>query len=85
MNIDTTPIHESTRAASIEPLEVAIQGPSRNTNWIFGASRRRFRWFGLGRGIILDIRSRAPWYASDWTDAWNYRVVPATALIFFAK
>lgn len=39
----------------------------------------------LGRGIILDIRSRAPWYLSDWTDAWNYRVVPATALIFFAK
>jgi hypothetical protein len=39
----------------------------------------------LGSGIWLDIRARAPWYISDWTDAWNYRVVPATALIFFAK
>lgn len=39
----------------------------------------------LGSGIISDIRTRAPWYLSDWTDAWNYRVVPATALIFFAK
>ena len=37
------------------------------------------------RGIIQDIRSRAPYYPSDWTDAWNYRVVPATLLIFFAK
>ncbi|KAG6900396.1 hypothetical protein C0993_011384 [Termitomyces sp. T159_Od127] len=43
-------------------------------------------WFGsLGSGIVLDIRARAPWYISDWKDAWNYRVVPATALIFFAN
>ncbi|KAH8114544.1 HCO3 transporter family-domain-containing protein [Phellopilus nigrolimitatus] len=36
-------------------------------------------------GIVQDIRSRALYYASDWTDAWNYRVVPATLLIFFAN
>ena len=35
----------------------------------------------LGRGIIHDIRARAPYYWSDWKDAWNYRVVPATALM----
>lgn len=39
----------------------------------------------LGAGIINDVESRLPWYKSDWIDAWNYRVVPATALIFFAK
>jgi hypothetical protein len=39
----------------------------------------------LGAGIYNDIRSRAPYYISDWTDAWSYRVVPATVLIFFAK
>ncbi|RXW22878.1 hypothetical protein EST38_g2990 [Candolleomyces aberdarensis] len=39
----------------------------------------------LGRGIIHDIRARTPYYWSDWKDAWNYRVVPATALIFFAN
>ena len=39
----------------------------------------------IGAGIWNDILSRAPCYASDWTDAWNYRVVPATTLIFFAK
>lgn len=43
-------------------------------------------WFlNLASGIILDIRARSPYYLSDWTDAWNYRVVPATALIFFAN
>jgi hypothetical protein len=46
---------------------------------------RSFNYRRLGAGIIVDIRARAPWYLSDWTDAWNYRVVPATALIFFAK
>lgn len=45
-----------------------------------------FRWLTtLGSGIILDIRARAPHFLSDWTDAWNYRVIPATALIFFAN
>lgn len=39
----------------------------------------------VGSGITGDIRARAPWYSSDWADAWNYRVIPATALIFFAK
>ncbi|KAF5382704.1 hypothetical protein D9615_002816 [Tricholomella constricta] len=50
------------------------------------ASPKRLVWLRkLGAGILLDIRARAPWYISDWTDAWNYRVVPATALIFFAN
>jgi hypothetical protein len=41
--------------------------------------------FNVGAGILRDIRARAPWYWSDWKDAWNYRVLPATALVFFAK
>ncbi|KAF8635938.1 hypothetical protein AX15_000109 [Amanita polypyramis BW_CC] len=46
----------------------------------------RFPWIkNLGAGIGQDIRARAPCYVSDWTDAWNYRVIPATALIFFAN
>lgn len=39
----------------------------------------------IGAGIVRDIRARAPWYWSDWKDAWNYRVLPATALVFFAN
>jgi hypothetical protein len=37
------------------------------------------KWYQyLGRGMYLDVRNRLPYYGSDWTDAWNYRVVPAT-------
>lgn len=28
--------------------------------------------------MVNDIRRRAPFYLSDWTDAWDYRVVPST-------
>jgi hypothetical protein len=35
--------------------------------------------------MVNDVRKRAPFYLSDWTDAWNYRVVPATVYMFFAK
>ncbi|KAI0768903.1 anion exchanging protein [Irpex lacteus] len=39
----------------------------------------------IGSGIVRDIRARAPFYISDWKDAWNYRVIPAIVLIFFAN
>ncbi|KAL8974518.1 MAG: hypothetical protein Q9197_001251 [Variospora fuerteventurae] len=32
----------------------------------------------LFKGMANDIRRRAPLYWSDWKDAWDYRVVPAT-------
>ena len=37
------------------------------------------------RGMINDVRRRLPFYLSDWTDAWDYRVVPATVYMYFAK
>jgi hypothetical protein len=37
------------------------------------------------RGMVNDIRRRAPYYVSDWLDAWDYRVVPATVFMYFAK
>ncbi|KAF9887362.1 hypothetical protein FE257_010217 [Aspergillus nanangensis] len=42
--------------------------------------RRRFQLF---QGIKHNLRRRAPFYWSDWTDAWNYRVIPASANIYF--
>lgn len=39
----------------------------------------------LFRGMVNDIRRRAPYYWSDWRDAWDYRVVPATVYMYFAK
>ncbi|WRT70568.1 uncharacterized protein IL334_007566 [Kwoniella shivajii] len=48
--------------------------------------RKRSWWkVRLGYGMYNDIKNRLPWYISDWTDAWNYRVIPATWFIFFAN
>jgi hypothetical protein len=35
----------------------------------------------VGAGIVQDIRARTLWYWRDRKDAWNYRALPATALI----
>ena len=37
------------------------------------------------RGMVGDVRRRLPYYWSDWADAWDYRVVPATVYMYFAK
>ncbi|KAI1006628.1 putative transporter [Podosphaera aphanis] len=42
----------------------------------------KIRWF---RGMVHDIRRRVPFYWSDWKDAWDYRVVPATVYMYFAN
>ncbi|KKA26173.1 hypothetical protein TD95_005233 [Thielaviopsis punctulata] len=39
----------------------------------------------LCRGMLRDLRRRLPYYISDWRDAWDYRVVPATVYMFFAN
>lgn len=39
----------------------------------------------LFRGMVDDVRGRAPYYRSDWTEAWDYRVVPATVFMYFAN
>lgn len=41
------------------------------------ASTKKTMW--LGRGMVNDIRRRAPYYWSDWTDAWDYRIIPSTS------
>lgn len=38
-----------------------------------------------GVGIYNDVRRRLPYYVGDWTDAVNYRVVPAITYMYFAK
>ncbi|KAF2268935.1 hypothetical protein CC78DRAFT_529569 [Lojkania enalia] len=39
----------------------------------------------LFSGMINDVRRRAPYFWSDWKDAWDYRVVPATVYMYFAN
>ncbi|EXJ82355.1 hypothetical protein A1O3_06168 [Capronia epimyces CBS 606.96] len=42
----------------------------------------KIRWF---KGMVDDVKRRAPYYWSDWKDAWDYRVVPATVYMYFAN
>lgn len=70
------------------PAVVTPASMSRSPSGTLYRKERSFpTWIptSFGRGIIRDLKARAPYYASDWTDAWNYRVVPAIVLIFFAK
>ncbi|RFU73742.1 hypothetical protein TARUN_8515 [Trichoderma arundinaceum] len=51
------------------------------------ARQREEAWWSIHpfRGMVNDIRRRAPYYVSDWFDAWDYRVVPATVFMYFAN
>lgn len=65
-------------AQTTPPLPPDTSSAERPGGWVHKVQ-------SLGSGIRRDIRARAPFYWSDWKDAYNYRVVPATALIFFAN
>lgn len=71
--------------ARLSTRESVNPGPSRlstvmsrgsNQGTVRGEMRGKGWW--LFRGMVNDIRRRAPFYMSDWTDAWDYRVVPST-------
>ncbi|KAG5921814.1 hypothetical protein E4U42_005700 [Claviceps africana] len=51
------------------------------------SARRKEPWWRvhLFRGMANDVRRRLPYYTSDWLDAWDYRVVPATVYMYFAN
>lgn len=69
------------KAASDDPLSRIHTARSN------ASSHRKRRWWKirLFRGMIDDVKRRAPYYWSDWRDAWDYRVVPATVYMYFAK
>ena len=91
--LPNTVTSESDKLSPGEPKETPISSSSSTTMRSKSRNRgvpARLHLAGLlrvkiGAGIVRDIRARAPWYWSDWKDAWNYRVLPATALVFFAK
>ena len=77
---DKLPPSESKETPISSSSSSTMQNRPRNRRTLAGLHRVK-----IGAGIVRDIRARAPWYWSDWKDAWNYRVLPATALVFFAK
>lgn len=75
----------NTDEKTVKPLP----GPTTTTSQ-HGSSSPRGRspgWWKvqLFRGMVNDLWRRAPFYVSDWLDAWDYRVVPATVYMYFAK
>lgn len=79
------PSFRSTKSQNcVEPEEE--QRLSREQSRISTATRQA-KWWKIRpfQGMIGDIKRRAPFYASDWKDAWDYRVVPATVYMYFAK
>ncbi|OAA68767.1 anion exchange protein 4 [Niveomyces insectorum RCEF 264] len=65
----------TSRPSSLSSASVSFSSPRRPAWW-------KIRLF---RGMANDVRRRAPYYVSDWLDAWDYRVVPATVYMYFAN
>ncbi|KAL5357863.1 HCO3 transporter family-domain-containing protein [Aspergillus floccosus] len=63
------------------------RAPSRVSASATASSARSTKWWRIRffRGMVNDVKRRAPYYWSDWTDAWDYRVVPATVYMYFAN
>ena len=76
----------STSRSRPEPEEVEpISRQHTHTSTL--SKRREPKWWKirLFKGMVDDIKRRAPYYGSDWKDAWDYRVIPATVYMYFAK
>jgi hypothetical protein len=75
-SIPSANLRESAREGSTRRASMSTSTASSPPKWW------RIRFF---RGMIQDVKRRAPYYWSDWTDAWDYRIVPATVYMYFAK
>ncbi|KAJ6011324.1 hypothetical protein N7451_002736 [Penicillium sp. IBT 35674x] len=64
-----------------------VQEDQRRTSTATSSHSSQPKWWRihLFRGMINDVKRRAPYYWSDWTDAWDYRIVPATVYMYFAN
>ncbi|KAJ4340924.1 hypothetical protein N0V95_007378 [Ascochyta clinopodiicola] len=51
------------------------------------SSKSKDAWWKtrLFSGMVNDVKRRVPFYWSDYADAWDYRVVPATVYMYFAN
>lgn len=73
----------NSRSPDPEEERLSRQTSQRTTK----STKRTPKWWKvrLFRGMVEDVKRRAPYYWSDWTDAWDYRVIPATVCMYFAK
>ncbi|KAK5993397.1 Putative transporter [Cladobotryum mycophilum] len=82
---DSTEGYDEQKSTSILPT-AANHEPSPSSMDIEPSTKKEPWWIiHPFRGMINDVRRRAPYYVSDWLDAWDYRVVPATIYMYFAN
>jgi hypothetical protein len=79
------PTTESGQQQQAQPQSMARQQSRTASSSNSTASTDKWWKMRLFQGMVKDIRRRAPYYWSDWADAWDYRVVPATVYMYFAK
>ncbi|KAJ5290166.1 uncharacterized protein N7443_010419 [Penicillium atrosanguineum] len=79
--------HASQLSNSSTNQQAPVQEDLRRTSTATTAQSSQPKWWRvrLFRGMINDVKRRAPYYWSDWTDAWDYRIVPATVYMYFAN
>lgn len=72
---------------SVDRQDGAQENSQRRASTAASVHSAQDKWWHVHffRGMINDVKRRAPYYWSDWTDAWDYRVVPATVYMYFAK
>ena len=70
---------------SKELAESVLQDNSTDYSNSPDTHQRRGRWRipKPGMGIWLDLHDRLPLYGKDWTDAWDYRVIPSVIETYF--
>ena len=74
--------HSRPDPEEVQRLPEQIMRQTTRSSHTRAAKWYKIRWF---KGITDDIKRRAPYYWSDWKDAWDYRVVPATVYMYFSK
>jgi hypothetical protein len=78
---ETSPSFQNPRRSDERDIEAGTLNPEASNphmNLTSGKHKSGAWYTKIGGGMWKDIEARAPYYKSDWTDAWNYRVVPAT-------
>ncbi|KAK2805274.1 hypothetical protein FQN50_006300 [Emmonsiellopsis sp. PD_5] len=80
----TSSLH-STRSHPRRQQQNPSRGAARSTPSDNDDKGEKWWHIHLFQGMAGDIKRRAPFYGSDWTDAWDYRVVPATVYMYFAN
>ncbi|KAI9727642.1 MAG: hypothetical protein M1828_005870 [Chrysothrix sp. TS-e1954] len=89
------PKEEDAPASPSPDSSDASNGPAKRTDARPGVSRTTTgasyhkppKWWRIywGRGMWRDVKRRAPCYGSDFLEAWDYRVIPATVYMYFAN